>query len=210
VFCEAHLHETLSPPAASSPTRLRPRPHARLALPPACSPPAAVAASSAQRHRRSTTAVLSGPLSPPAPTISQRVLASRDHESPPRRRFHGGSLCLSPPVAASLQLPSPLPHRCGEPDQSEPDSNHPSPGPLSSGIPTARRSHPLTHWSLWPRGAQRQASRPATPVLALPGLACNTGLLDAAATCPKGGRSDNGDHGGVGAGLGSLCPARSS
>jgi hypothetical protein len=51
---------------------------------------------------------------------------------------------------------------------------------------------------------------PVMPVLALPGLACRTGLLDAVATCPRGGHSDNGDHGGVGAGAGSPCIARSS
>src|SRR5699024_3560547 len=77
VFCEAHLHETLAPPAASSPARLRPRLLARLAPSPACSPLAAVVTSSVQRHRRSTTAA------PPLHLLSRRRTTSTDDRSLP-------------------------------------------------------------------------------------------------------------------------------
>jgi hypothetical protein len=70
VFCEAHLRETLPPPAASSPARLRPRPHAHLRRRPRMRVCAAAllfafvadAASSVQRNRRSTTAASPPPL----------------------------------------------------------------------------------------------------------------------------------------------------
>ena len=122
VFCEAHLRETLPPPAASSPARLRPRPHAhlapppphaRLAPPPSCSPSlrtrppvsSAIAAPPPPlHHRRSTTAAPSSippATSSPAPSPFVRPLPSPPPHSScnrlPLYSPHVVHYCMLPP-----------------------------------------------------------------------------------------------------------------